>query len=166
MKRVISWINASGNGHKAFWGATGLVCLPILFLPNNSDEQITQKILLFLSSPMITMLAFSAVWAIWILWTEVLFPIAKYIKKKINRWFQALWLCNDEKSIAISTIELPQKTSRFIPRKKYATSALSAWAMTFISPLWPSRMALRLGFTCAPPATFAWSTAGALRPPK
>jgi hypothetical protein len=85
MKRVISWINTSGNGHKAFWGATGLVCLPILFLPNNSDEQITQKILLFLSSPMITMLAFSAVWAIWILWTEVLFPIAKYIKKKINR---------------------------------------------------------------------------------
>jgi hypothetical protein len=85
VQRIISWINTSGNGHKAFWGATGLVCLPILFLPNNSDEQITQKILLFLSSPMITMLAFSAVWAIWILWTEVLFPIAKYIKKKINR---------------------------------------------------------------------------------
>jgi hypothetical protein len=85
MTRIISWVNASGNGHKAFWGATGLVCLTILFLPDNSDEQITQKIFLFLSAPVITILVFSAIWAIWTLWTEVLFPIAKYIKNKIIR---------------------------------------------------------------------------------
>jgi hypothetical protein len=85
MKRILSWVDTSGNGHKAFWGATGLVCLPILFLPNNSDEQITQKILLILSSPMITIFAIGVIEVIGIFWTEALFPIAKYIKKKINR---------------------------------------------------------------------------------
>lgn len=81
---LISWLNIKGNGPKAFWGTTGLIFLLLLFLPNDPDGEITQKILLLLSSPIITLALFSLLWAIWILWTEVIFPIAKYIQRRFS----------------------------------------------------------------------------------
>lgn len=81
---LISWLNIKGNGLKTFWGTTGLICLLLLFLPDDYDGEITRKILLFLSSPFITLMLIYSIWAIWILWTGVIFPITKLINKKIK----------------------------------------------------------------------------------
>ena len=82
--QLLSWINTTRNGPKAFWGTTGLICLPVMFLSDDSDGEIIRKILLFVFSPVITLALFSSLSAILILWTEVVLPIAKYIQRRFS----------------------------------------------------------------------------------
>jgi len=84
LANLISWVNITGNGSKAFWGSTALIFLALLLRPAVSNEEIFQKILLLLSSPLITLFVFGSVWGIWIFWTEIVSPLVLFLKKGVK----------------------------------------------------------------------------------